>query len=320
MSLVAVASAKGAPGVTTFSVALAALFGSAPGGLGAGGEPLLADLDPHGGDVALRYRTDDGKPLDPGVGLLSLTAAIRGGGMPQQPAALVERHSQRVAGGLPVLVGVSGPEQAAGVEALWPQLAATLSGTGRPVVADVGRLGPTRSLTPLLRAADAVLLLARAELEGLAHLRERVRRLIGGETDSGELGPGAARRVGVVLVSNERAVAARTEQLLRSGGLPVRVLGTVADDARGAALLGGGGRAGRTTLVRSVRTLLPAVHELVGATATTELTAGVPGPLAPQPYSMQPPAAHQPAGQQPAGQQPHPQRGPETAEIPVVRP
>jgi hypothetical protein len=141
------------------------------------------------------------------------------------------------------------------------------------VFADVGRLGTGTELLPVLRAADAVLLVARAELEQLAHLRERLRRLVAGPDP--ELGPGAARRVGVVLVSADRAraVATRTEQLLRSSGLPVRVLGTLAEDSRGAARLAGAGRAGRTTLVRSIRSVLPAVRELAGATLEAEVEA-----------------------------------------------
>lgn len=271
MTLVALASAKGAPGVSTLAAGLAALSGT--GGPEAG-EPLLADLDPHGSDVVLRYRSGDDRPLDPAVGVLSLAAAIRGNGA---GGDLLARHSQRLAGGLPVLVGVNGPEQARGLGTFWAQLATTLSASGRPVFADLGRLGSGQEVLPVLRAADAVLLVARAELEQLAHLRERLRRLVGhgGSDSEAELGPGAARRVGVVLVSDarDRSVASRTEQLLRSGGLPVRVIGTVADDARGAARLAGGGRAGRTTLVRSIRGLLPGVQELTGAPAGVEVGA-----------------------------------------------
>src|SRR5687768_10756897 len=166
MTLVVVASAKGAPGVTTATVALAALT---PGA-------IVADLDPDGGDIALRYRREDDTPLDPDVGLLSLAASLRRDHTEAvSQTESVDEHLQVTAGGLDVLLGVSGPEQAVGLGPLWAPLARALAGTGRTVFADCGRLGPASPAMPVLMQADAVLLLARAELEELAHLRERLR-------------------------------------------------------------------------------------------------------------------------------------------------
>ncbi|HST82143.1 MAG TPA: hypothetical protein VLL08_10455 [Kineosporiaceae bacterium] len=262
MALVVVASAKGAPGVTTLTVALAAL---APGA-------IVADLDPDGGDLALRYGREDGAPLDPELGLLSLAASLRRDRAEVAgPIGTLDEHLQATAGGLAVLLGVTGPDQAVGLGPLWSPLARALAGSDRTIFADVGRVGPSSPAMPVLMQADAVLLLARAELEELAHLRERLRFLTA-ILPSRYAGPA---RVGVVLVAAERDRAAgpRTEQLLRASGLAVPVLGTIADDARGAARLRGlhGGRAGRTTLVRSVRSLLPAVTALTG----NALTVGV---------------------------------------------
>jgi len=262
MALVVVASAKGAPGVTTLTVALAALT---PGA-------IVADLDPDGGDLALRYGRDDGSPLDPEIGLLSLAASLRRDHTEVAgPTGPVNEHLQVTAGGLDVLLGVTGPDQAVGLGPLWSPLARALAETRRTVYADCGRLGPSSPAMPVLMQADAVLLLARAELEELAHLRERLRFLTA-TLPSRYAGPA---RIGVILVAAERDRAAgpRTEQLLRASGIAVPVLGTIADDARGAGRLRGlhGGRAGRTTLVRSVRSLLPAVTALTG----TALTVGV---------------------------------------------
>jgi hypothetical protein len=259
MALVVVASAKGAPGVTTLTVALGALT---PGA-------IVADLDPDGGDLALRYGRDDGAPLDPDLGLLSLAASLRRDHTDAvSPTGPVEEHLQVADGGLDVLLGVTGPDQAVGLGPLWSPLARALAETGRTVFADCGRLGPSSPAMPVLMQADAVLLLARAELEELAHLRERLRFLTA--TLPGRYAGPA--RIGVVLVAGERDRAAgpRTEQLLRASGLAVPVLGLIADDPRGAARVRGlhGGRAGRTTLVRSIRSLLPAVMALTGSTLT----------------------------------------------------
>jgi len=259
MALVVIASAKGAPGVTTLTVALGALT---PGA-------IVADLDPDGGDLALRYGRDDGAPLDPDLGLLSLAASLRRDHTDAvSPSGPVEEHLQVADGGLDVLLGVTGPDQAVGLGPLWSPLARALAETGRMVFADCGRLGPSSPAMPVLMQADAVVLLARAELEELAHLRERLRFLTA--TLPGRYAGPA--RIGVVLVAGERDRAAgpRTEQLLRASGLAVPVLGLIADDPRGAGRVRGlhGGRAGRTTLVRSIRSLLPAVTALTGSTLT----------------------------------------------------
>src|SRR6187402_1268995 len=195
MALVVIASAKGAPGVTTLTVALAALT---PGA-------IAADLDPDGGDLALRYRRQDGAPLEPELGLLSLAASLRRDQteLVTQTGPLNE-HLQVASGGLEVLLGVTGPEQAVGLGPLWAPLSRALAGTERTVFADCGRLGPASPAMPVLMQADAVILVAKAELEELAHLRERLRFLTA--TLPGRYAGPA--RVGVVLVAKERDHAA----------------------------------------------------------------------------------------------------------------
>ncbi len=290
MSLVSLVSAKGAPGVTTLSVALAALT---PGS-------VVADLDPEGGDLALRYRRDDGVLFDPERGLLSLAASLRRDPTDFTASGPVDGHLQTTGGGLEMLLGVRGPEQAHGLGSLWPALARALAESDRLVFADCGRVGPASPVMPVLVASRAVIVVARAELVELAHLRERLRFL-------NEVLPGqyAGRaRIGVVLVAPERDRAAgpRTEQLLRSSKVAVPVLGTIADDPRGAERLQGmtAGRAGRTTLIRSVRSLLPAVHDLIGSavdetrTGTDERYAPPAGPVRGRPMTPAGPPAPDP--------------------------
>ena len=101
MALIAVAADKGAPGVTTTSVALAAVWPR---------PVLLAECDPAGGDLVYRLPSADGTRLDPRRGLLSLAVSARRGLEPRQ----VWEHAQKLRGGLDVLVGVTNAEQGAG--------------------------------------------------------------------------------------------------------------------------------------------------------------------------------------------------------------
>jgi MinD-like ATPase involved in chromosome partitioning or flagellar assembly len=254
MALVAVASAKGAPGVTTLAVALAGVHP---------GPAVVADLDPAGGDLVWRYSGAGGQPLDVGRGLLSLAAVVRHG-----PADLTP-HLQTIAGGLPVLAGVAAPEQLTGLGPVWPQVAHTLAGLPDLIVfADCGRVTAGSPALAVIHAADAVLLTVRAEVDQLAHLRERV-RVLADQTGAGVVRP----PIGVVVVAPEkehRHVTTDVQRLLDAAGLAGKVLGAVADDGRGARLLSGsgGGSAGKTSLVRSVRALSPAVQALAAQGAS----------------------------------------------------
>jgi cellulose biosynthesis protein BcsQ len=100
MALIAVAADKGGPGVTTASVALAAVWPR---------PVLLAECDPAGGDIVYRLPGAGGTRLDPRRGLLSLAVAARHGLQPDQ----VWEHVQKLHGGLDVLAGVTTAEQGA---------------------------------------------------------------------------------------------------------------------------------------------------------------------------------------------------------------
>lgn len=250
--LVAVASAKGAPGVTTAARVLASVWPN---------DVLLADCDPAGGDVALLGRGPGGGPLDPERGLLSLGAEARRG----LEADALGEHIQILEGGLPVLVGVSHPEQVTGFGAAWPALATVFAHARATVVADCGRLVPGTPALPVVQAADAVLLVVRPRVEAYAHLRERLRWLA--SLDVAGRRPG----LGVVVVTDPRDTSspAELEQLLAHERLPVPVVGRLADDARAADVLAGRLHRGiaRSLLVRSARELVEPVRRLAAHTA-----------------------------------------------------
>lgn len=267
MGLIVLAADKGAPGVTTAAVAIAAVWPR---------PVLLAECDQAGGDLVYRLPAEDGGMLNPARGMLSLAATARRGLRADQ----VWEHTQRLVGGLDVLAGLANAEQAQGLTWLWSPLgrafanlpAAGHSQGGAPapavpasdgtpahqdafgvdVVADCGRLGGGSAVTDLLREASAIALFTRATLEQVAHLRERISSL------AAELGGHAAPPIGVVVVADPREYRAAINEVSRvisTANLPAAVLGGFALDPKGAEMLRGrwGGRLDRSLLIRSAR-------------------------------------------------------------------
>jgi hypothetical protein len=161
MTLIAVASFSGSPGVTTAALSIAACWP-------AEADPVLAEADPSGGDLQAWF----GLPDTPGM--VSLAAAARRGSSPDLLAA----HVAQLPGGLQALPGPVGASQA---HAAATQLAAVgyepvtaAASAGRVVVADCGRLAPGTPVTPLLDAADLLLVVTASDAAALAHVDARL--------------------------------------------------------------------------------------------------------------------------------------------------
>jgi len=253
MALIAFASAKGSPGV---SVTIAGLSHLWPRPV------VVADLDPAGGDTGLRYRAENGDPLNPSTGLLSLGAAVRSG-----QRANLEDHLQSTAGGMRTLVGVNTPGQVLGLGSAWQHIALTLRRAREyDVLADCGRLTPGSPAMAVIDQADAVVLVSGSELEDIAHLRERLRGL----QASLHLGQIDATPTGIAMVtaaSDSRGLT-DAEQLMASAGLPVRALGVIAVDRRAADTLRteSGRNIRRSVLVRSLTDLSARINDLTNLT------------------------------------------------------
>ena len=242
MALVVVASDKGSPGVTTTAITLAAVWPR---------RALLAELDPSGGDVALRLRGPRGAPLSPEVGLISMAVGVRRGSRPEQ----VFEHVQRLDGGLEVIVGLSAGEQGSGLVGLWGPVGELLDrAPGVDVIAACGRLYSGSPAADVLGSAAAVVLVTRPTIDAVAHLRAR----------AGAVLRDLARRPGrppplvcVVVVTGARDDTSpkQIDQVLRQAGFPIPVLGRIALDPKGAGLLSGEwvGRLDKSLLVRSTR-------------------------------------------------------------------
>lgn len=239
MSLVALASAKASPGTTTAALALAALWPAERG-------VVVVEADPAGGDLVPRFG------LAPTPGLVSMGAQRR------RRLTGAEVWSATQAGGTPVLVGPTTPEEAGALRHLWPELAgvlAALPGHRRP-----GRL--------------------RAPVARLPRPRRAPSRRGGGDRGPAHPGgggppqdsPGRALdpgRVEVVLVGTGPYPPEQVEQALGR-----KVLGVLAQDERAAAALAG--RAGsarllaRSALLRSARPLVAVLAARLPALAVHE--------------------------------------------------
>lgn len=261
--LVAVGSFKGSPGATSATLALAA------------GWPMQAagvEADPSGGDFAVRLRTGDGDALPERPSVLSLAAEARSNmGVPE----LVARFAIETAPGVRVVQGFTDPARAHGLVGLWPDLARALSTSSMDVIVDVGRLTSTTAAGPILQSADAIVVVCRAELGSIVHLRERIGPMAG-------LGRGRQGIYPLVVTPHRQAkpdVAEVTEVLQATSGVVPgvtyrQVLSLAYDPGGMRRLYAGdepGGKLGRAPLLRSARALASALYDDVTSAQRQEV-------------------------------------------------
>ena len=247
MALIAVAADKGAPGVTTACVALAAVWPR---------PVLLAECDPAGGDLVYWLPSAAGGRLDPGCGLLSLAVALRRGVPPEQ----VFQHAQKLRGGLDVLAGVVTAEQGAGLEPLWGAVGRLLAALpAADVIADCGRIGADAPRYDLLAQAAQVVLVTGDSLAEVVRLRERVAAARAAFAHRGR-----SVWIGVVVVADHRRFHPALAEVARALGQQpgaVGVVGGLAHEPGSAERLRGrpGGRLSgsldRSLLIRTARDL-----------------------------------------------------------------
>lgn len=278
MALIAVAADKGAPGVSTVALTLALTWPQ---------DVLLAECDPAGADLPWRLQAESGHRLVQGTGVLSLASSLRGtvdgagagaGVVDGAGAVRVLDHAQRLDGGLPVLVGPVGPEQAEAIGSGWGRLAAQLAAVpGTDVIADCGRfLTPGSPVAAVLQAADLVLMVTRPSLTGVAHLRHGI-GVVARVVNACGRGSGL-NRIGVVVVDDHaagrRGGPRQVDQVLTdTPGLgDVPVIGVLGWDPKAAAALAGtgwGAGLDRSTLLRTAATTARVAHRWTATTATS---------------------------------------------------
>ncbi|MGY1684922.1 hypothetical protein ACI8AK_04960 [Geodermatophilus sp. SYSU D00867] len=261
--LIALCSAKGAPGVTTAALALTLSWPRAA---------VLAELDPAGGDVLAGY----GRARLAAGGLTELQLAARRGGL----AGQLDAHLVRLdAGGRArLLPGLSDAATARHVD--WERLAGALASVedgAVDVLADCGRLRAAHFPAAVLRRAAAVVVVTGSTLRAVRASAQAVAEL----RDEGTgLGPGAGALAALVVGPGEPY---GEREIGEAVGVPV--VGVLPRDARAAAVLSDGTPAGRlfpqSALLRAARSTAVG---LAGVAAARE------GRLTPPP-SIPPPSS-----------------------------
>ncbi|MGW1286427.1 hypothetical protein ACWD4N_22630 [Streptomyces sp. NPDC002586] len=174
--VVAIGSLKGAPGVSTLALALAAAWPVA-----SGVRPVVVEADAGGGDIAVRFGLSDM------AGLLTLAAGAR----QEEAGPGLDGCTQDVAGGVRVVVAPTGADQAAPCVSEIASCPSVLHGDGGSesvVLLDLGRLGGAAS-QELARVADRLVLVARGGTDGLAHVAARPEWLEGVRPELVVVGP-----------------------------------------------------------------------------------------------------------------------------------
>jgi MinD-like ATPase involved in chromosome partitioning or flagellar assembly len=186
VSAIVVCSGKGSPGATFVAVNLAAAFARA------GGETILLDLDPAGGDVCCYLGLDSRLGLYP---LLRMEGSFSGS--ERLLAEAEERSGFRVVGGFP------DASELATSDVLHEALIAA-DARDRTVVADLGRV--SKANAPPAVEAERVLLVVRADLVSVLGAERALRHLEAAGTDR--------NRIAVVVSGHERRRPAKP----RGGG------------------------------------------------------------------------------------------------------
>ena len=283
MAVLALTSAKGAPGVSTAALAMTLLWPRSA---------LLAECDPAGGSSVLAGYLRG--TVEHSRGLLALALAHRRDELEQ---TLWSQTVRLTAGpdGAPVgpadrwlLPGLSDAAQAPSTGALWGPLGlvlADLERAGTDVIIDAGRLGAAHAPTALLHQADLVLLVLGTGLPAVAAARARL-AVLRAELSVTTASDDALSGVGLLLVGEGRPYTAR--EIASSLGLPV--VAALAWDPASAEVLATGAAPGRrfetSPLVRSARAAIGASSELIARRTAAWTAAEGAGPRSsPQPLS-----------------------------------
>ena len=221
MTIVAFASIKGSPGMTTLACLVGATWPEER-------KVMVVECDPSGGDLAARFR------LSSRIGWHSLISADRR----SEPGALVESHLQQLPGGLEVLVGPTGREASETDRAMVTILAAATSSSEGPwdVLVDLGRLLPGDSkAADWLDVSDVVVIGLRSDAASVIQVRQRTPHL-----------SQWADRLALVVIGAHCHSSAELEEFT---GIPV--LGEIPFDPQAAAVAAGE-RGGARRLSRSL--------------------------------------------------------------------
>jgi len=239
--LISVCSSKGAPGVTSTALVLAAVWPR---------PVVLIEADPTGGDLAFRCRSAGGGPPAATPNVLGLASAVSGAA-----TGNISTFAQQLAGGVKLVQGVSSAAQGRGLTSLWGAIAQACVSSDVDVIADLGRLDRSTATMPLAASADRLLVVGTPMLESVVHTRETLMEL------AGAVGPdmSGSRLVPLIVGTSRHAQADRADvdQVMAAAGVLASPSTHLPLDAPALARLEGGesasGRLSRTLLLRAAR-------------------------------------------------------------------
>lgn len=260
--LIALCGDKGAPGVTTSTLALASAWT---------GPAVVVEASPAGGDLAIRLRPK-GSVLPETPTLLSVVTASRG----VDAMDALANHSHVLNSTTTVVPAPALAEQFTNIGD-WSPLADALGRSSVPVFADLGHLHAASAVITVAARADLVVVVSRPDMPSVVRVRERLTRAA---TDLARMS-GTAPRLFPLLVSTSRHGPADVADLsLVLAETPARPFlvgaGFLAHDPAAVRRLQAGeepaGRLARTALMRTARTVVDQIERI--AVAPAHATAG----------------------------------------------
>ncbi len=207
--IIAVASRKASPGVTSLTAWLAD-FWTEPGVT-----RLIVEADPSGGSLAARWSSAHSLTWDPGLLTLSTSRSVLA-------ADTLEPLTQRLTGGVLVAAAPPAPEQVIGALTRWGDRGAAelAAAEGVRAFVDCGRLTAASPALTLARRAALTVLVCRPRLDEVNALVPAVAELTA-----------AGCTLGLVCVGSEPYLPA---EIANAAGLPL--LGVLPVDLRAAAV------------------------------------------------------------------------------------
>ena len=262
--MVGVGSVKGAPGVTSLALVLAASWPR---------PVVLVEADPSGGDLTYRCRAAHGGVLHHRRTILSLAAAAHASPAMGRTDDVVLDHAQRLSCGVDVVAGCETSSQARGLRNLWADTVTALRRSPVDVILDLGRIDPAKAASAVpLNTVDVLVMLGASDFSSAVHLTEAVAELTA---------VCSARGVSVVpALTGPDATGERDcrdlDDMVRGCAVPPQRTVPVPVDPDALLRLEGGervaGRLGRTMLLRRAtqlaRTLAGADDEVVTEVVT----------------------------------------------------
>lgn len=262
--MITVFGIKGAPGATTVALLLAAL--QPDGG-------LLVELDPDGGDLALRLSGPQRQALPAGPGLAQLAVSAT----ELLDLDDVAAYALRTAVGVPVVCAV--PSVEAMSQLLHRHGAGLATALARlpGIVIDAGRLVAGTPAMPFALASSTVVVVVADRAESFFHARDHLASLLAALGQRNGHRPSV---VTVVVADPRRGPAAEREleTVLAQRGLPAHSAGWLAHDRRGVDRWLSGDPSRRTVLLR---TATPVMAAITAAHANHAATPGPGVPLSP---------------------------------------